>query len=242
MFAPERLQHVGAAGLRRHRPAAVLRDARAGGGGDEHRRGGDVERVRGVAAGADDVDQVLLVRDLDARRELAHDLRRRGDLADGFLLDPQSDGERRDHDRRRFAAHDPAHQREHLVVEDLPVLDRALQGFLHGDGHVVLWRGLGQAMASAATDAGMARKFRSSAWPCSVRMASGWNCTPSTARVAVAHAHDLAIFGGGAHPQALRAGSRARSPASGSASPGTAMAARRTRRVRRASPRTACRA
>ena len=35
----------------------MLGDARAGGGGDEHRRRRDVERVRRVAAGADDVEQ-----------------------------------------------------------------------------------------------------------------------------------------------------------------------------------------
>ena len=35
-----------------------------------------------------------------------------------------------------FAAHDPPHQRQHLVGEDLPVLDGALQRFLDGDGHV----------------------------------------------------------------------------------------------------------
>ena len=52
----ERLEHVGAARLRRHRAVAVLGDARAGRRGDEHRRGRDVERVRRVAAGADDVD------------------------------------------------------------------------------------------------------------------------------------------------------------------------------------------
>ena len=133
----ERLQHVGAARLRRHRAAAVLGDARAGRGGDEHRRGRDVERVRRVAAGADDVDQVLAVGHVDLGRELAHHLRRGGDLADGFLLDAQADGERRDHHRRHFAAHDPAHDRQHLVGKDLAVLDRALQRFLRRDGHGV---------------------------------------------------------------------------------------------------------
>ena len=35
----------------------------------------------------------------------------------------------------------------------------------------------------------------SSCLPSSVRIDSGWNCTPSTGRVAVAHAHDLALVG-----------------------------------------------
>ena len=128
----ERLQHVGAAGFRRHRAAAVLGDPRAGRRGDEHRRGRDVEGVRRVAAGADDVDQMLAVGDLDLGRELAHHLRRGGDLADGLLLHAQADGERRDHHRRHLAAHDLAHDRQHLVVEDLAMLDGALERILHG--------------------------------------------------------------------------------------------------------------
>ena len=38
-----------------------------------------------------------------------------------------------------------------------------------------------------------ARKFPSSCFPSSVRIDSGWNCTPSTRQLAVAHAHDLAL-------------------------------------------------
>jgi hypothetical protein len=58
MLTPERLQHVGAARLARHAAPAVLADLGAGRGRDEHRAGRDVEGVRAVAAGADDVDQV----------------------------------------------------------------------------------------------------------------------------------------------------------------------------------------
>ena len=65
---------------------------------------------------------------VDLGRELAHHLRGRGDLADRLLLDAQADEQRGDHHRRRLAAHDAPHQREHLVVEDLAVLDRALHG------------------------------------------------------------------------------------------------------------------
>jgi hypothetical protein len=63
----QRLQHVGAARLRRHAAVAVLGHARAGRGDHEHRGGGDVERVRAVAAGADDVDQVGCGRRRDRR-------------------------------------------------------------------------------------------------------------------------------------------------------------------------------
>ncbi|KAG1385144.1 hypothetical protein G6F60_014946 [Rhizopus arrhizus] len=47
---------IGAAGFGRHAAVAVRGHARTGGGGDEHRAGGDIEGVRTVATGADDVD------------------------------------------------------------------------------------------------------------------------------------------------------------------------------------------
>ena len=70
-----------------------------GTGGDEHRRGRDVERVRGIATGADDVEQGGGIGDVDLGRELAHHLRGRRDLADRFLLDPQTHRQRGDHHR-----------------------------------------------------------------------------------------------------------------------------------------------
>ena len=117
-----------------------------------------------------DVDQVRLVGHLDRRRELAHHLRRGGDLADRLLLHAQAHRERRDHHRRHLAAHDAAHQREHLVVEDLAMLDHAGQRFGVGDRH-------GRLSSMRQCNC---RKFRSIAWPCSVRIDSGWNCTPSS--------------------------------------------------------------
>src|SRR5690606_18706839 len=85
----ERFEHVGGAGLGRHAAPAVLGHARAGGGGDEDGGGGDVEGVRAVAAGADDVEEVLVRRrDMDLGRHLAHHRGGGGDFADGLLLDP----------------------------------------------------------------------------------------------------------------------------------------------------------
>ena len=55
------------------------------------------------------------------------------------------------------------------------------------------WRPLGR--SSGRQFKRSSEKFCSSSWPCSVRIASGWNCTPSTAQLAVAHAHDLAVLG-----------------------------------------------
>ena len=48
-------------------------------------------------------------------------------------------------------------------------------------------------LMTPAAPGSMARKFRRSCLPSSVRIDSGWNCTPSTQGRAVAHAHDLAL-------------------------------------------------
>mmetsp|Transcript_20777 Transcript_20777/g.79644 ORF Transcript_20777/g.79644 Transcript_20777/m.79644 type:complete len:352 (-) Transcript_20777:6929-7984(-) len=131
----QRLQHVGAAGLAADAAVAVLGHLGAGGGGDEHRAGGDVEAVRAVAAGADDIDQMRQRAQRHLVAQLAHHLGRGGDLADGFLLHPQASDQRGGDDGRHLAGHDAAHQRQHLVVEDLAVLDDAGQGFGIGNGH-----------------------------------------------------------------------------------------------------------
>src|SRR5262245_48395947 len=127
--------------------------------------------MRGVAAGAAGVDEVLVVLHLDVRRQLAHHLRRGGDLADGLLLHAQADDEAGDLRRRQLAAHDLAHDVQHLVVEHLAVLDGALDGFCHGD------------LLHDATPRVPWMKFSSILCPCSVSRASGWNCTPSTCRL-----------------------------------------------------------
>ena len=64
------------------------------------------------------------------RGELAHHLRGRGDLADRLLLHPQADDDRGDQRRRQLPAHHLAHERDHLLVEDLAVLDDADQRVL----------------------------------------------------------------------------------------------------------------
>ena len=163
----ERLQHVGAARLGRHRAVAVLGDAPPRCGANEHRGGGNVEGVRSVPARADDVHEIVRVLHGHLGRELAHHLCRGGDLADRLLLHPQPDDDGRDHDGRHLSAHDLAHQVEHLVVKNLAVLDGPRQRFLCRDAHA----------------ASRCRKFLRSACPCSVRKDSGWNCTPSTARL-----------------------------------------------------------
>ena len=86
-----------------------------------------------------DVEQVAGVGHRHLGGEFAHDLRGGGDFADGFLLHPQAhvisaaiiSGD-------ISPAHDLAHQRQHLVVENLAVLDAAQQRFLWRDRHDVV--------------------------------------------------------------------------------------------------------
>jgi hypothetical protein len=129
----QRLQHVRAARLRRDTSIAVLGNRGAGRGRDEGRGGGDVEGMRRIAAGADDIDEVGVVGHLHAGAQLAHHRGRGGNLADGFLLHAQAGQDRRGHHRRYVSLHDQPHQVQHLVVEDFPVLDGALERFLRGD-------------------------------------------------------------------------------------------------------------
>jgi hypothetical protein len=184
----ERLENVGAARLRRDRAAAMLGDARAGSGGDEHRRRRDVEGLRAVAAGAAGIDQVRAVADLHLGRQLAHHLRRRRDFADGFLLDAQAGDDRRDHHRRHFAAHDLAHQRNHFVVKDLAVFDDPRQGVLGFHWAVLLEEVLQQIVAALGQD-----RFRV-------------ELHPFDGQGPVAQAHDLAVVGPGGDFQAGRQG------------------------------------
>src|ERR1044071_144530 len=167
----ERLQHFGAARGGGHRAPDVLRDLGTGGRRDERGAGRHVEGVRGIAARAAGVDEMGPVAHLHVGGELAHDLRRGRDLADGLLLDPQADDEAGDLRRRQLAAHDLAHDVKHLVVEYLAVLDGALDRLGYRD---LLHEPLPVSFPS--------RKFCSILCPCSVSSASGWNCTPSTAR------------------------------------------------------------
>ncbi len=88
----ERLEHVGGAARRRRSAVAVLRDRRAACGRDQGGRGGDVVRVRAVAACADDVDEVASLR-VDPQHVLAHRLRAAGDLVRRLALRAQRDEE-----------------------------------------------------------------------------------------------------------------------------------------------------
>ena len=102
------LQDVGGTRRRRRGPAAVLGDGRARRGRDDRRHRGDVDRVRAVAAGADDVDAGQ--RQIDRRGLGEHLGRQAGDLLGRLPLRPERDGEGRDLHRGGLAGHDLAHR------------------------------------------------------------------------------------------------------------------------------------
>ncbi len=158
----ERLEDVGGSARRRRGPVAVLRDRRAGARGDERGRRGDVVRVRAVAAGADDVDEIRALR-LHVQDVLAHRLRAAGDLVRGLALRAQRDEEAGDLRLRRLAAHDLAHRLVRLGAGEVVSVEQAGDGLLDHNRP--------------------SRKLRASAGPSGVSTDSGWNCTPATCSV-----------------------------------------------------------
>ena len=128
-------QYIGSPRLGGNAAVAVLGDGAACRSHHEHDGGGDVEGVRTVTASSHDVDEVATISDVDWVGELAHDLGSGRDLADGLLLDAQACQDGRRHDRRDLALHDHAHQVQHFVMEDFPVVDDALEGVLRRDAH-----------------------------------------------------------------------------------------------------------
>jgi len=89
-----------------------------------------------------------------------------------------------------FAAHDLAHQRQHLIVKNSRWSIRRTRLVA-----VSSWLSL------------PFQKILQQSCPCSVRMDSGWNCTPCTASVLCAR-HDLAVVGPCGDLQAVRRVSR----------------------------------
>ena len=145
----QRLQHISCTRLGGHASVAVLGDGAPCSGHHEHDGGGDVEGVRTVTAGAHDVDEVATISHVDRVGELAHDLGSGRDLTDGLLLDAQAGQDGRRHDRRDLALHDHAHQVQHFVMEDFPVVDDALEGVLRRDAHDGGWFVVVQMTAAA---------------------------------------------------------------------------------------------
>jgi hypothetical protein len=189
----ELLQHIRRAGFGAQRAVAVLGDRHPAAGDDEGNGGGDVQRARFVAACAADIDRP----------------RRRGDRDHTAAKCAHG----ADHFRHCFAAHAHRHQQARdlgvgrVAGHDLGesafgfVLGQRLAPGEAGEkrpdhrGHARFvmasssWERRGPAAAQAAACAGafrpraMARKLARMAWPCSLAMLSGWNCTPKIGRV-----------------------------------------------------------
>ena len=79
-FEAELLEHVGAAGLARHRAIAVFDHVDAAGRGEQRRAGGEVEAARGIAARADDVDGARARGNRRPARQRAHGAREAAQL------------------------------------------------------------------------------------------------------------------------------------------------------------------
>src|SRR5690349_24429263 len=122
--------------------------------------------MRGVAAGTARIHEMPVIGDFDRCCQLAHHLGGCRDFTDRLLLHAQADDESRDLRRAQFTAHDLPHDVQHLVVEHLAMFHGSLDRFGDRD----LLHGCAPSM-----------KFCSIRWPCSVRSASGWNWTPSSA-------------------------------------------------------------
>ena len=119
----ERLEHVCRPGLRRRRAVAVLRDRGSRGRGDERGSGRDVVRVRAVAAGAHDVDEIG-AGGADTEDVLAHRLGAAGDLVRRLALRTQRDEEAGDLHLRRVAGHDHGHRLARLVAREVVAVEQ----------------------------------------------------------------------------------------------------------------------
>jgi len=83
----QRFEDIRAAGFTRNAAIAMFGHARAGCRADEHAGRRNIEGVRTIAAGADDIDKVAVIRDVHRGGEFAHDGGRRRDFADGLFFD-----------------------------------------------------------------------------------------------------------------------------------------------------------
>ena len=156
----ERLEHVGRACRRAHGAVPMFCHRCAGRCGHERRSRGDVERVRSVATGPDDVDHGR-ARGRDGDDVLAHRRGEARDLVGRLALVAQRDEEARDLGRCRLSVHDRAHQRMGVLAGEVVPVEQRLNG--RPDDHR------------------RSRKFFAISGPSGVSTLSGWNWTPSIA-------------------------------------------------------------
>ena len=187
-------------------------------------RGGDVEgrrarrRCRRCRAGR-------RARRRTAPRQRAHRAGKAGQLVHGLALRAQ-----RDQERRGLGLATPSPSM---------ISRRTARGLVGGEVRARRRAGRSPRVRTGLASA-RSRKLRSSACPASVRIDSGWNCTPSagSSRWRIAHHH---VARRGRCLEARRAG-RGRRPASGSGRPRAGSRGPRRSSCRRARPRRSCRA
>ena len=179
----ERLQHIGAAGARRHVAIAMLGDRHATGGDHKGGCGRNIQGAVQVAAGAAQIDGA--VRNRDRAHRMAHGAcgpRKflRGGLAHGEGCEKGSHA-----DGRNLAGHQQRKRARGRLLAQFLAGRQHLQNRAETVRHRFPLRQAGAKQKRCARHAGMrawsrvmVRKFCSSACPCSDAMLSGWNCTP----------------------------------------------------------------
>ncbi len=170
----ERLEHVGGTRRGRCRTVAVLRDAGAGAGRDECRGGRDVVRVRAVAPGADDVDEICALR-VDREHMLSHRLGAARDLVGRLALRAQGDEKAGDLRLRRFAAHDRVHRLARVLAREVAAVEHLRERLLDHSKP--------------------SRKLRASVGPSGRQHGLGVELHADDRQRAVAHRHHLAVLG-----------------------------------------------
>ena len=135
-------------------------------GGQQGGAGGEVERARLVAAGAAGVHGVEVFGEVHLERVAAHHPGGGGDLADRLPFGPQGDQEARRGRRAQGAGQKRLHHPLDLLRVKLFPAKQALQRLPN------------QVPAHRPS-----KKLPSRIMPPSVRMLSGWNCTPCAGRL-----------------------------------------------------------
>ena len=113
----ERFEQVRGTARRRRGAVAVLAHRHARAGDDERGQRRHVDRVAAIAAGAHDIDELLVHRrrHLDDRRDGEHRVEEPVELLDGLALHPQRDDEPGDLRGRRGAFEDLGHRGPRLA-------------------------------------------------------------------------------------------------------------------------------
>ncbi len=171
----QRLEHIRAAGLARHRTVAVLDHRQARGRGQQRRTGGKVEAAGAIATGADDVHRIHAALDARTARQRAHAHGKaaqfHGRHALGADRRQQCTAQRR---RQRFIG-EADQQLARLIGGKCTLIEHGIEPGAH------LYRVGGHLASSYSLRSGAVsfRKLPISCGPSGVSTLSGWNCTPS---------------------------------------------------------------